>query len=100
MWKYLNKGISTPIAIGIILILVIIVGSFTWWQYGEIRKKESNVSEVQIPEKKCEECKEKVISWCRECESLNWPTGIQGSPILSPYGCLIECFDKELPKTN
>lgn len=36
MWKYLNRGISTPIAITIILILVIAVGGFTWWQYGEI----------------------------------------------------------------
>ncbi len=36
MWKYLNRGISTPIAITIILILVIAIGGFTWWQYGEI----------------------------------------------------------------
>jgi hypothetical protein len=35
MWKYLNKGISTPIAITIILILVIAVGGFAWWQYEE-----------------------------------------------------------------
>lgn len=48
----MNKKISTPIVIGIILILAIIVGGFTWWQYGEIRKEESNVPEVQIPEKK------------------------------------------------
>ncbi len=37
MWKYLNRGISTPIAITIILILVIAVGGFTWWQYEEIK---------------------------------------------------------------
>ena len=47
----LNKGISAPIAIGIILILVIIVGSFTWWQYGEIHKEETNIPEVKVPER-------------------------------------------------
>ena len=48
--SYLNKGISTPIAIGIVLILVIIVGTFTWLQYGEIRKEETDIPEVEIPE--------------------------------------------------
>jgi|GEM_PF-4048001 len=47
----MNKKISTPLAIGIILILVIIVGGFTWWQYSEIEKEEAEVSEVQTPEK-------------------------------------------------
>jgi len=61
MWKYLNRGISTPIAIGIILILVIIVGGFTWWQYAEIRKSETNIPEVQIPEKK--EVKDETTDW-------------------------------------
>jgi len=41
MWKYLNRGISTPIAIGIIAILVIVIGGFFWWQYAEIRKEEN-----------------------------------------------------------
>jgi len=48
MWKYLNKGISTPIAISIILILVIAVGGFTWWQYSNM--PEDNL-EVELPEK-------------------------------------------------
>lgn len=52
MLKRLNKGISTSIAIEIIFILVILVAGFTCWQYGEIRKEESNVLEVQIPEKR------------------------------------------------
>jgi len=51
MWHYLNKGISTPIAIGIILILVILVGGFTWWQYSEIRKDEADIPEIDISEK-------------------------------------------------
>lgn len=50
--SYLNRGISTPIAIGIVLILVIIVGSFTWWQYSEIRKEETKLPEIEIPGKK------------------------------------------------
>lgn len=52
MWKYLNRGISAPIAIGIIFILTILVAGFTCWQYEEIREEEYNVLEVQIPEKR------------------------------------------------
>lgn len=39
MWKYLNRGISTPKAITVILILVIVVG-FAYWQYTEMQEKE------------------------------------------------------------
>ncbi|MFH1657236.1 MAG: hypothetical protein ABH919_02105 [bacterium] len=38
MFKYLNKGISTPIAIAVILLLAIIVGGIMLWQYSEIEK--------------------------------------------------------------
>lgn len=51
MWKYLNKGIPTSIAIGIILILVVVVGSFTWLKYGEIWKKANELPEIELPEK-------------------------------------------------
>jgi len=47
----LNKGISTPIAIGIVLILVVLVGGFTWLQYGEIWREVSELPEVELPEK-------------------------------------------------
>lgn len=40
MFKCLNKGKSTPIAIGVILILVIILGGFTYWQYIETQEEE------------------------------------------------------------
>ena len=33
----LNKKISTAWALGVILILAILVGVFTWWQYMEIQ---------------------------------------------------------------
>jgi len=33
MWKYLNKGISTPIAIGVILVLAVIAGSIYWYYF-------------------------------------------------------------------
>jgi len=49
----MNKKISTPIAIGIITILVIIVGGFALWQRAEITKEENMpLPEIQIPEKK------------------------------------------------
>ena len=56
----LNKGISTPIAIGIILILVVLVGGFTWWQYGEMWRGETELPEIELPEK--EEGKKEEIS--------------------------------------
>jgi hypothetical protein len=46
MWKYLNKGISTPIAIMIILVLSIAVGAFVFWQSWEIQKEEIMISEI------------------------------------------------------
>jgi len=52
MWKYLNKGISTSLAIGIITILMIIVGGFALWQQAEIEKEENRFSpEIKIPER-------------------------------------------------
>jgi hypothetical protein len=49
----MNKKISTPIALGIILILATIVGGFTIWQYSEIRKEQQILlPEIKIPEKK------------------------------------------------
>lgn len=50
MWKFLNRGISTPLAIGLILILVVVVGGFTLWQFGEIKKAEIEVPEINMPE--------------------------------------------------
>jgi len=48
---YLNKGISTPIAIIIIAVLVALVGGFTWWQYSEIWEEGTEFLEVKLPEK-------------------------------------------------
>ena len=48
MWKYLNKGISTLLAIGIILILAIILGSFTLWQFSEIREERNELFEAEV----------------------------------------------------
>ena len=52
--SYLNKGISTPIAISIILVLVILVSGFTWWQYSEIQKEEICIGDL-------EDCKGKKV---------------------------------------
>jgi hypothetical protein len=51
MWKYLNRGISTPLAITIILILVIALGAFSWWQYEEIKKENSTLNDKDLVEK-------------------------------------------------
>ena len=72
MFKFLNKGISTLLAIGIILILVILVGGYTVWQYSEIKKEESEVPEIQTPER------EEVINNFEECIA-------KGYPILESY---------------
>ena len=39
MFKHLNKGISTPIAIAIILLLAVSVGAIALWQYSEMQKE-------------------------------------------------------------
>ena len=54
MWDYLNIRLSTPIAISIVLILVILVSGFNWWQYKEMQIEASKISEIEIelPEKK------------------------------------------------
>ena len=49
--SYLNKGISTPVAILIILILAILVRGFIYWQYLEIRREETGLLKIEIPEK-------------------------------------------------
>ncbi len=49
MWKHFNKGISTLIAISIILILAFIVGGYTLWQYSEIQKEKTEpISEIEL----------------------------------------------------
>ena len=67
MWKYLNKGISTPIAIGIILVLAIIVGAVDYWQFSEIKDLKVAVTEFKIPEK------EGMITDFEECANKGYP---------------------------
>jgi len=59
---FFNKRISTPIAIGIILILVLIVGGYTYWQYSEMQKEEIDLPEVKIPDKTVVIEKEKEVT--------------------------------------
>ncbi|MCX6764286.1 MAG: hypothetical protein NTU58_01105 [Candidatus Nealsonbacteria bacterium] len=47
----MNKKISTPIAIGIILILSVALIIFTYWQIAEIEKNASQIIEIKVPEK-------------------------------------------------
>ena len=53
MWKYLNKGISTPIAIGIVLILSVILGSFTFLQCLEIEETGKNFPFIEFKKSIC-----------------------------------------------
>ena len=73
MFKYLNKEISTPVAFSIILILAIIVGIFTFWQYSEIQKEKAELAEIKIPDKTVviEEEKEKETTSTQPQESTS-----------------------------
>ena len=52
MWQYLNRGISTVIAIGIILIAALMVGGTAYWQYTETQKEKSQMTEMKIAKEK------------------------------------------------
>lgn len=54
MFKYLNKGISTPIAIIIVLILAVAVGGYIYWQTSELQKEEVKLPEINPPKEKKE----------------------------------------------
>ncbi len=51
MEKLSNKRISTPIAIGIIVVLTVLAGGFTLWQYLEMDKEGFGLSDVEISKK-------------------------------------------------
>lgn len=71
MWKYLNKGISTPIAITGILFLVILAIGITYWQYSKTEREISSLK-AGISEK------EGIINNFDECVA-------EGYPILESY---------------
>ena len=50
--KFLHRQIPTSIAIGIIIVLVVLVGGYTWWQFAEIRKDEADIPNIVLPDKK------------------------------------------------
>jgi len=53
---YLHKEVPTPIAIGVILVLVVLVGGYTWWQYEEMWAEGANIPEVKAPEIGAKDC--------------------------------------------
>jgi hypothetical protein len=53
MFNYLKKGISTPLGIGIILILSILVLGITYWQYSALQK-ETELPKIELPKKEDE----------------------------------------------
>ena len=48
----LNKAISTPLAIGVILVLSILLGGFTLWQVSETKNEDFGGGEINVPEDK------------------------------------------------
>jgi len=57
----LNRKISTPIAISVILILAVVVGIIDYWQYIKIRDFEFEMTESKIPEKEKKE--DGIVNW-------------------------------------
>jgi hypothetical protein len=52
MWDKLNRGISTPIAIIVIVIFALTVGAIDYLQYKEIQNIKDQFAELKFPEKK------------------------------------------------
>ena len=73
MVKFLKKGISTPIAIGIILVLAVLVGGFTLWQYSEMWREEGEFPKIEIPEKEEETAEESSIVKCSNLKFEDYP---------------------------
>jgi len=51
MWKYLNRGVPTPIAITIILIFTIVLGAIDYWEYVQIQRIKREIIEIEVPKK-------------------------------------------------
>jgi len=51
-----NKGISTPIGISIVLIIAIIIGGFTWYQYLRMPEERIKIADIFKQEETTEEC--------------------------------------------
>lgn len=84
MLKNLKKRISTPIAIGILLILAVLVGGFTIWQYQEMEKETFDQEETIIPEKK-KVCSHDNQEYCdKSCESDDD----------CAFSCYLDCYNK------
>lgn len=60
-----SKGISTPIILITLLIIALIIGGFTLWQYGDVLRETDELPEIKLPEKEevtlenCEDIKVK-----------------------------------------
>lgn len=81
----MNKKISTPIAIGIILILSVVLIIFTYWQVREIDKSVKKIIEVRMSQK--QEARDKTIF--NQCLSIKE----------SQESCLTDITFKEAKET-
>ena len=88
MFEHLNKGISTPIAIAIILLLAVSVGGITLWQYSEMQQEEiepvfENNLELNEKERSCINSGGEIsTSSC--CKTTN---NLSNLCLVGPCGC-------------
>ncbi len=59
-FKFLDKRISTPVGILIIILVAILAGGIMAWQYLELQKEEAKMQEIKVPN---EEVKDETTSW-------------------------------------
>lgn len=81
MFKYLNRGISTPIAIGIIAVLVVVVGGgILAYQYYYIPKQETKNLAVETPKTETPEqiipVVEKICSYQTDIDDVQYQYGL------------------------
>ena len=60
MWKYLNKGISTPLAITIILVLAVLFGGSIYLQSKEMKDIKIELPEISFPQRETPEEKKEA----------------------------------------
>ncbi len=89
---------KTKVLIGVLIIVILLIGWCIWSNY-----LPKNNSSMNIPSENetVKECREKFVSWCNNCQFLEWPDGSKDSPVLSVETnvCIREYFDMNFPKT-
>ena len=93
MFKYLNKGMSTPIAIAVILLLAVSVGGFTLWQDSEMQKEKTKLPEIKIVNEIEEEVEPPIVEPPEEEEPISESGGLFPELTFPNGGEIIEGAD-------